>query len=58
MSYNSKNVRTVVEIFYSTSIPNFLKVRAKYLVKVATIGEVISRKRPPILRELSFKFGH
>ena len=33
-------------------------VRAKNLVKVATIGEVMSRRRSIILRELSFKFHH
>ena len=33
-------------------------MRAKNLVKVATIGEVMSRRRSIILRELSFKFHH
>ena len=32
----------------------FLKVRAKNLVKVVGIGEVMSRKIPPVLRERSF----
>ena len=35
-----------------------LKVRTKYLVKVSRIGGVMGRKRPPNLRESSFKFRH
>ena len=40
MSCNSKNVEAV---------RNFLKVRANNFVKVVRIGEVLSRRRPPIL---------
>ena len=36
----------------------FLKVRAKFLVKITRNAEVMGRKRPPTLRELSFKFRH
>ena len=37
---------------------NFLKVRAKNLVKITRIGKVMGRKRPPTVRELSSKFRH
>ena len=36
----------------------FLKVRAKNLVEVTRIGKVMGWKRPPTLRELSFRFHH
>ena len=36
----------------------FLKVFAKNLVKVARIGEVVSRRGPAILGKLSFKCQH
>ena len=45
--------------FFSVEVvQTFLKVRAENLVKVTRIGKVMGRKRPPTLRELSFKFRH
>ena len=42
---------------FSTKVDRtFLKVYAKCLVKVTTIGEVMRRKRPPTLRKISFEF--
>ena len=36
----------------------FLKMPVENLGKVTRIGKVMSRKQPPTLRELSFKFRH
>ena len=58
MGYNSKNVRAVANIFSADIDQTFLKVHAKNLVKVTGTGEVKRRKRPPTLRNLSFKFRH
>ena len=56
MDCNSKNIRAV-GIFFSLEVDETsLKVRVKNLVKVAKIREVMGRKRPPTLREPSFKF--
>ena len=56
MDYNSKNIRAV-GIFFSVEVgETFLKVHVKNLVKVTKIREVMGRKRPPTLREPSFKF--
>ena len=43
--------------FFSEQVDQiFLKVRGKNLEKVARIGEIMRRRDPPILRELSLKF--
>ena len=47
MSYNSKNINSVTEIFSVQVVDlTFLKMRANKLVKVARIEEVMSKKRP------------
>ena len=47
MSYNSKNIKSVTEIFSVQVVDlTFLKMRANKLMKVARIEEVISRKIP------------
>ena len=56
MGYNSKNRRAVAKMFERIGNPNISG--AKYLVKVTWIGEIMGRKRPPTLKELSFKFRH
>ena len=58
MGYNFKNVRAVASISSADIDQTFLKVHAKNLAKVTGTGEVKSRKRPPTLRNLSFKFRH
>ena len=45
------------KLFSAEVDQTFLKVRVKNLVKVTGTGEVKGRKRPPTLRNLSFKFA-
>ena len=58
MSYNSKNLRALAKVFAEQVDQTFVKVLAKDFVKLARMGEVISTRGPPILKELSFKFCH
>ena len=58
MGYNSKNIRAVVKNFIVEVDGTFLKMCAKNLVKVTRIGEVMSRKGPPTLRNLYFHFRY
>ena len=57
MSYNSKNVRAVEEIFQCTSRPKLAEGACQESWESRT-GKVMSSKRPPTLRELSFQFHH
>ena len=57
MNYTFKNGRAR-EYFCAQVDQTFREVSAKNLVKLARIGEVMDRKRPPILRELSLKLCH
>ena len=56
--YNSKNTRAVTESFSVYLDWTFLMLCAKKLLKIAIIEEVVSRRRPPFLRNFSFKFYH
>ena len=56
MGYNLKKLERWQKLFTVEVDQTFLKVRAKNLVKVTRIGKVMGKKRPPTLRELSFKF--
>ena len=58
MDYKSKKIRAAVKIFSVQVNRTFLKVHAKYLVKVTRIGEVVGTKRSPTLRKLSFKIPY
>ena len=59
MSYNSKNIRALREIFeYASRSIHSEVVRQNFLVLVAIIKKDIGRGRPPILREISFKLRH
>ena len=46
----------MVETFYVQVNQTLLKLRVKNRVKVAIIRKIMSRKRPPILRELLSSF--
>ena len=56
--YNSKNTRAVTESFSVYLDWTFLMLCAKNLLKIAIIEEVMSRRRPPFLRNFSLKFHH
>ena len=51
MGYNSKNIKVVVKIFTVEVDRTFLKVHAKYLVKITRIGDVMGRMRPTYFKE-------
>ena len=54
MGYRYKNVRAVAEILNFTNRPNLSEGASQ--ISCEKVFEVISRNRPPILRELSFNF--
>ena len=56
MGYDSKNNKSCGKKFFAVEVDQtFRKVCAKHFVKVTRIGNVMGRKRPFTLEELSFK---
>ena len=49
-----RQLKKLLNVFSVDADRSFLKMCAKNLVKVTRIGEVMSRKGPPTLRNLSF----